>query len=58
MEAVRAIVRPFLAIVSWCATIAFLVMGIQIPDAWWAVVSAITTFYFVHRHEEKRATRQ
>ncbi len=54
MEILRAVVRPFLALSSWCATIAFLVLGTHIPDAWWAVVSAITTFYFVQRREEKR----
>lgn len=54
IEILRAVVRPFLAISCWAATIAFLATGINVPDAWWALVAAISTFYFVHRHEEKK----
>ncbi len=53
-ELIRAVIRPALALSSWGATIAFLATRITIPDAWWALVAAISTFYFVHRHEEKR----
>jgi len=56
MEWFRAIVRPTLAISSWIATIIFLATGVNIPEAWWALIAAISTFYFVHRHQEK--TRQ
>lgn len=54
LELIRGIVRPTLAISAWLATIAFLVMGVSIPDAWWSTVATLTTFYFVQRHEEKR----
>lgn len=54
LELIRGIVRPTLAISAWLATIAFLSRGIPIPDAWWSIVAALTTFYFVQRHEEKR----
>lgn len=56
IEILRAVVRPFLAISCWAATIAFLSAGMSVPDAWWALVAAVSTFYFVHRHEEKKAS--
>jgi hypothetical protein len=55
IQMLRAVVRPFLAISCWCATIAFLSAGMGVPDAWWALVAAVSTFYFVQRHEEKKA---
>ena len=39
-------IRASLAISGWLATIAFLLLGIEIPEAWWALVSAISVFYF------------
>ena len=53
MEKLRSVVRPVLAISSWFATIGFLATGILIPDAWWALVAGINTFYFVQRSAEK-----
>jgi hypothetical protein len=55
IEILRAVVRPFLAISCWAATIAFLAAGMDVPEAWWALVAAVSTFYFVQRHEEKKA---
>ena len=39
-------IRASLAVGGWGATIYFLIAGIVIPDAWWAIVATITTFYF------------
>jgi len=44
-------IRATLAVAAWLATIAFLVLKIEIPDAWWSIVAAITTFYFVQSRE-------
>ena len=57
LEFIRAIVRPTLAVSSWIATIIFLRYGVEIPDAWWALLGAITTFYFVNRHDEKKLNK-
>ena len=54
IESLRACVRPLLALSCWVATIAFLAANVAIPEAWWALVAAVSTFYFVHRHEEKK----
>jgi len=54
MEVLRAIVRPTLAISAWGATIIFMILKIEIPEAWWALIGSITTFYFVQRHIEKK----
>ena len=54
VEFIRGIVRPFLAVSAWGATIAFLCLGYNIPGEWWTLVGVISTFYFVHRHEEKK----
>jgi hypothetical protein len=49
-------VSPILAISSWGATIAFvIIMPDKVPDTWWVLVAALSTFYFVRRHEEKKA---
>jgi hypothetical protein len=58
MEQLRAAVRPLLALSSWVATIAFLATNVAIPEAWWAIVAAISTFYFVQRRDEKREERE
>ncbi len=58
IETLRASVRPTLAVSSWAATITFMATNVTIPDAWWALVSAISTFYFVSRHDEKKAERE
>ncbi len=55
IELIRAIVRPTLAISAWLATIGFLAAGIAVPDAWWALVAAVSTFYFVQRAQERAA---
>jgi len=58
VEVLRAAVRPVLAISTWGATIFFMAKGTTIPDAWWALVGTITTFYFVQRAAEKAAGRE
>ena len=40
-------IRAALAIGAWGATIYFLASSIVIPDAWWAIVATVSTFYFV-----------
>lgn len=54
IEFVRAVVRPILAVTTVVGTLLLLLLGISIPDAWWGLVSAAVTFYFVYRHEEKK----
>ncbi len=39
-------IRASLAVGAWGATIYFLIVGVSVPDAWWAVVAMISTFYF------------
>ena len=55
LEFIRGIVRPCLALSAWLATIGFLAARFEIPDAWWALVAAIQTFYFVQRGQEKHS---
>jgi len=40
-------IRAALAVGAWGATIYFLAANIVIPDAWWAIVATVSTFYFV-----------
>jgi len=53
MEVLRAVVRPVLALITTAATVTMLLLGIEIPEAWWAIQAAVITFYFTQRHEEK-----
>jgi len=39
-------VRAVLAVAAWGATIYFLAVDISMPDAWWAIVGAVSVFYF------------
>lgn len=39
-------IRAALAVAAWGATIYMLVVGIPPPDAWWAIVSGVSVFYF------------
>lgn len=43
----RPSVRAAIAIGSLAATVVFMLVGTDIPDAWWAIVSSSVTFYFV-----------
>ena len=40
-------IRATIAILMSLATIAFLFLGIEIPDAWWGAYGVIITFYFM-----------
>jgi len=44
-------VRATLAVTGWLATIFFLWIGVELPEAWWALVSAISVFYFTGTKE-------
>lgn len=44
-------IRAALALVAWGATVYFLLVGIDIPDAWWAIVGGISVFYFTGTKE-------
>lgn len=39
-------VRAALALIAWIPTVYCVVMGIDIPDAWWAIVGGVSVFYF------------
>ena len=54
IELLRASVRPILALSACLGLLAMLFKGVVVPDAYWAYVGAITTFYFVQRAQEKR----
>jgi len=38
-------VRAALAVISLLSTIYMLIAGLQIPDAWWIIVTALALFY-------------
>lgn len=38
-------IRATLAVVSLLATIVFLWVGADIPDAWWVIVTGLALFY-------------
>jgi len=44
-------IRATLAISGWLATIYFLMAGLNPPDAWWIIVTAVSVFYFTGSSE-------
>jgi hypothetical protein len=47
----RGSVRACLALAAIGATIAQLFLRPDIPDAWWAIMASISTYYFTQREE-------
>jgi len=44
-------VRATLAITAWLATIYFVAVGVELAEAWWALVGAISVVYFTGSQE-------
>lgn len=39
-------IRAILAVTGWFATVGFLATGIEMPEAWWAMLGVVSVFYF------------
>lgn len=53
LEFARGIVRPLSLLFAIVTTAYFIAAGTTIPDAWWGLVGAAWTYYFVSRQQPK-----
>ena len=53
VEALRALVRPLLALSAWAVILYQVLSGDNIPGELWAIASILTGFYFAERAVKK-----